>query len=174
MVKKAKFCDFFRFGGKVEAMHTFVYGSRVIENEQQIRLERHAQRIGSWVGTVVKFLAAFFSFVALNALLGNIVQHTNLFSVNTYVNLLRFLEEATRVLFVDNAFTTSSFMCQFAIGVVSAFAVYCVAEYGFTLRTLGVGSEKQEDEEDHDTYRQSQTVVGFNTVAYKQKVCFLS
>ena len=156
----------------VESMHTFVYGSRVIENEQQIRLERHAKRVGSWVHTAVKFFAAFFFFVVLNTLLSNLAQHTNnLFTLNTW----RIIEEGTRVLFVDNAFTTSSFMCQFAIGVVSAFAAYCVAEYGFVLRALGVGSEKKEDGEDgRDDWRKVQTVDGFNTVSYKQKVCFLS
>ena len=153
-------------------MHTFVYGSRVIENEQQIKLERRVKKLGSWVRLLVKFLAAFFFFVVLNTLLSNLAQHTNdLFTMHTY----RLIQEGTRVLFVDNAFTTSSFVCQFAIGVVSAFASYCVVEYGVVLRALGVGNEKQEDEQcDHDENRPAQTVVGFNAVAYKQKVCFLS
>ena len=156
-------------------MHTFVYGSRLIENEQQIRLEHHAKRVGSWVHTVVKFLVAFFSFVGLNALLSNIVQHTNLFSVHTYLDFLRFVEEATRVLFVDNAFTTSSFMYQFAIGLISGLVVSCVAEYEFVLRALGVGDEREENEENkHDDSRQAQSPVVFNTVSYRQKVCFLS
>ena len=153
-------------------MHTFVYGSRVIENEQQIRLERKVRKLGSWVHTLVKFLAAFFFFVVLNTLLSNLVQHTNdLFTINTY----RIIQESMRVLFVDNAFTTSSFVCQFAIGVVSAFAAYCVVEYGVVLRALGVGSEKKENEEDEHDYERVSIVSNlFNTVSYKQKVCFLS
>ena len=153
-------------------MHTFVYGSRVIENEQQIRLERHAKRVGSWVHTAVKFLAAFFFFVVLNTLITNLAQHTNnLCTLNTW----RIIEEGTRVLFVDNAFTTSSFVCQFAIGVVSAFAAYCVVEYELFLRALGVGADGEEKErDDTDCTSQAQTSTLFNTVSYKQKVCFLS
>ena len=158
--------------GNGRHMHTFVYGSRVIENEQQIRLERKVRKLGSWVHTLVKFLAAFFFFVVLNTLLSNLVQHTNdLFTLNTY----RLIQEGMRILFVDNAFTTSSFVCQFAIGVVSAFAAYGVMEYGFTLRALGVGGEREEDEEDdHEYVREVIVTNSFNTVSYKQKVCFLS
>ena len=156
-------------------MHTFVYGSRVIENEQQIRLERKVQKFGNFVGTVVKFCVAFFLFVSLNALLSNLAQHTNLFSLNTYINTYRFIQEATRVLFVDNAFTTTSFIYQFAISLITA-AFVSVAGYGLVLRTLGSCNEHgKEEQDDHKKSEQHpQTVNSFGTVSYKLKVCFLS
>lgn len=152
-------------------MHTFVYGSRVIENEQQIRLERRVKTFGNFVGTVVKFFVAFLFFVVLNTLLSNLAQHADgLFTVNTY----RFLQESVRVFFVDNAFTTTSFMCQFAISLLTATFV-CAAEFGLVLRTLGAGDKPEKEHSDHKACEyQPRTVNGYSIVSYKQKVCFLS
>ena len=157
-------------------MHTFVYGSRVIENEQQITLERRVRRIGNCVHTVVKFVVAFFLFVGLNALLSNLVHHTNLFSVNAYVNTCRFVQEATRVLFVDSAFSTSSIVYQDLMGVVAALTVVGVTEYGLVVRALGKGDEHKEEEQDDQNRREDklQTVDGCSVVSYRLKVCFLS
>ena len=157
-------------------MQSFVYGSRVIENEQQITLKRSAQKIGNKIQSVVKAFVAFFLFVGLNALLGNLVQHTNLFSANAYVTTMRFVEEATRILLIDNFFTTSSFVCQLAISIVSAVVFAGVVEYDLVLRALGNANERGEDEKDdyskHEEH--SQTANGYNVVSYRQKVCFLS
>ena len=157
-------------------MHTFVYGSRVIENEQQILLERKVRKIGSWVHTVVKFFVAFFLFVVLNALLSNLAHHTNLFSVNTYLNTFRFIQEATRVLFVDNAFSTTSIVYQDLMGIVAALTVACVAEYGLVVRALGGATEHAEEEREDQNKREEhpQTVNGYSIISYRQKVCFLS
>ena len=157
-------------------MHTFVYGSRVIENEQQITFERHAKRVGNWIHTVVKFLVAFFLFIVLNALLSNLAQHTNLFSLNAYINAYRFIQEATRVLFIDNAFTTSSIVYQDFLVIVSALTVIGVAEYGLVVRAFGNAEEHREEEQDNHNKREEklQTVQGCSVVSYRQKVCFLS
>ena len=154
-------------------MHSFVYGSRVIENEQQIRLESRVKNFGNFVHMVVKFFAAFIFFVVLNTLLSNLAQHTNsLFTLNTW----RLIEEGSRVLFVDNAFTTTSFVYQFAISLVSALTITCVAEYGWVLRALGANDEHAEEEHSNRCKREEKphTVNTYGLVSYKQKVCFLS
>ena len=157
-------------------MHSFVYGSRVIENEQQITLERRAKRIGNWIYYVVKALLALFLFVGLNALLSNLVQHTNLFSPNTYLTTVRFIEEATRVLFVDNAFSTSSIFYQELLAFVAALTFVGVAEYGFVVRALGNADEhSKEGHDSHDKREEkSQTVSNYGIFSYRQKVSFLS
>ena len=121
-------------------MHTFVYGSRVIENEQQIRLERKFRKVGNWVHSVVKFFVAFLFFVVLNTLISNLAQHTNgLFTVHTW----RILEEGVRILFVDNAFSTSSLAYQHAMRIVAALAVVVCNEHcALALSTTGGGTHK--------------------------------
>ena len=156
-------------------MHSFVYGSRVIENEQQITLERRVQKLGNYVGTFVKAFVAFFLFFGLNALLSNLVQHTHLFSFNLYVETYRFLQEAVRVLFVDNAFTTTSFLYQFTLSLVSAIICTSVVEYELVVRTFAAATEHSDEENyKHDHTECVSTVEVYNVVSYKQKVCFLS
>ena len=154
-------------------MRTFVYDSRVIENEQQIRLEHKVKKFGNVVGMFVKFFVVFFFFVVINTLLSNLVQHNNnLFTINTWRNI----DEAVRVLFVDNAFTTSSFIFQFAISIVSALTFSCLDEYGLFLRALGNADEHKQEKQDNYNKREerNQTVDCYSTVSYRQKVCFLS
>ena len=157
-------------------MHSFVYGSRVIENEQQITLERRAKKIGNWIYYVVKALLALFLFVGLNALLSNLVQHTNLFSPNTYITTVRFIQEATRVLFVDNAFSTSSIVYQDFLSIVAALTVIGVVEYDLVVRAFGTADEHKEEEHENHNKSESkpQTVSSYGIVSYRQKVCFLS
>lgn len=154
-------------------MRTFVYGSRVIENEQQIRLERRVKKLGSWIRTLAKSFAAFLFFVVLNALLNHLAQHTNdLFTVNTY----RLIQESARVLLIDNAFSTSSFVTHVVLNIVSALTFVCVVRYALVVQALGNSDEHKEKEQDshNKCEERPQTVNGYSIVSYKQKVCFLS
>ena len=154
-------------------MRTFVYGSRVIENEQQIKFEHRFKLFGNCVGMVVKLVAAFFFFVVLNTLLSNLAQHTDhLFTVNTY----RLIQEGTRVLLIDNVFTTTSIIYQDIFSIVSALAAAFIVEYGLVMHMLGnTDSESASDEKKNcNSEQRTLTVNGYNTVSYKQKVCFLS
>ena len=156
----------------VEAMHTFVYGSRVIENEQQIRLESNVKKFGNFVQTVVKFFVVFILFTLINAMLSNLAQHTNLFSLSSW----RLVEEAVRLLIVDNAFTTSSMFYQDFLAVVASLTFVCVHEYGLVVRTLS-GACEHNDGEQSDSSKHFEQVQVVNTcavVSYRHKVCFLS
>ena len=151
-------------------MRRFVYSSRVIDNERQIKLERNVKKVGSWIGIVVKFFVAFFFFVVLNALLNSLAQHTDLISLNTW----KFIEEAARVIFAGNAsnahFVYINLMC-----FVMALTFTCVHEFGLVLKALDKGDENEETKQ-KDSKREEglRTVIGCSVVSYKNKVCFLS
>ena len=154
-------------------MRTFVYGTRIVENEQQIKFVRRVRLFGNCVGMIVKFFAAFIFFIVLNAILTNFAQHTGqLFTLNAY----RVIQEGLRVLIVDNAFSTSSIIYQDLFAIVSALAAVAVTEYGLVVNLFGnyapasAGNEKQS----HKREQRVQTVNAHSIVSYKQKVCFLS
>ena len=152
-------------------MRTFVYDSRVIENERQIKFERNAKQFGNIIGMVVKFLVAFIFFVVFNALINTIAQHSNIFSVNTW----RFIEEATRVLVVENAFATN-FLSQNVICFVLALSFTCFSELGLMVQVgNGVGrSSEKKQQRTKEREAGLQTFNQHNFVSYKDKVCFLS
>ena len=152
-------------------MRTFVYGSRVIENDQQIRLERKVKKVGNFVGTIVKFFVAFLFFVALNIILSNLAQHPNFSTVHVY----RIIQEGARVLLIDNAFSTSSIIYQDILGIVAALTFISVAEYGFVVHLFG-DTDESSLKQAHNGKREHkpQTVNYCGIVSYKQKVSFLS
>ena len=154
-------------------MRSFVYDSRVIENERQVKFERNAKMFGSMVRTIVKFFAAFFFMVILNLLLNSfssLAQYSNLFSVSTW----HFIEEATRVLFVDNPFATTYLICQNFICLVLALSFTCAIELSNIIKALDNGDEQKDQDDHHERVEKIETVNCYNVVSYKNKVCFLS
>ena len=155
-------------------MRSFVYDSRVIENERQVKLERQARFVGNLVRTVVKMLVAFFFFVVLNMLINAIAQYTNLFSLSTW----NFIEEAIRVLVVDNVITTSSVVYQSLLCIVSGLVLAGVGELAM-LVLIGQqdtnSSERQEKQHTRGKREDNQqSTSNYGIVSYKNKVCILS
>lgn len=153
-------------------MRSFTYGSRVIENEQQVRLHMNVKKIGNLLHTVVSFSATFFLFVFINVLLSNLVQHTNF----TFFTAMRLVQESVEVLFSTNALSFITFFYEHAFCIMLALAFTCVYQFAFVLKSL-VDSESNSDKEKetysnctHDRYVQ----LNDSTISYRHKVCFLS
>ena len=125
---------------------------------------------GKFVGTVVKFLVAISLFALVNTLLSNIASHTGFLSLNTW----RVLQEGTRVLFVDNAFSATSIFYQDLLAIVEALTFICIASYGLFVQAFGETDEQRGAEQEDKREEKAQTVTRYSIVTYKQKVCFLS
>ena len=151
-------------------MRSFVYESRVIENERQVKLERQAKQVCSALRVAAKALAAFFFFIVLNLLLNSHMQYTNMFSVNTW----HFIEEAARVLFVDNASVTEALLYEDFICFVLALSFICISEFSLVVKALDNGKDNKEKCNYTKREDKPQTVSNCGLVAYKNKVCFLS
>ena len=152
-------------------MRSFVYDSRVIENERQVKFERNAKMFGSMIRTTVKFFAAFFFLVILNLLLNSfscLAHYGNLFSVSTW----HFIEEATRVLFVDNPFATTYLVFQNLICLILALSFTCVLELVSIIKALDNGDEHKQQGERHKREEKLETVNGYSIVSYKNRSAF--
>ena len=155
-------------------MPSFKYGSRVIENEQQVRLERHVRRIGNWLQAIVNLFVTFFLFVLVNVLLGNLVQHVNL----TFVKTLHLVQQSAEVLFSHNEFSiATTFVYQHSLALMLTIAFFCVSMLGLMLinalvKGTGNFASKQLS---YDKYTKEFNVqTRETTVSYRDKVCFLS
>ena len=152
-------------------MYSFTYGSRVIENEQRTRLQRNVRRIGNLLYAVVNFCLTFFLFVAINLLLRNIVEHTQL----TFVKLLDTLPEYGQLLF-SNSVSVVSFINHHSLCIVLAFAFTCVYHFEFVLRAFAGGNcvcalqHSTVRQERQQSYKQTE----YRAISYRYKVCFLS
>ena len=152
-------------------MRSFVYDTRVIENERQVKLEHQVKGVGKMVRTLVKAFVAFLFFVVLNLLINALAQYTNMFSLSTW----RFIEEAMRVLFVDNAFTTSSVIYQDMFSFVLALTFAYVDEFGMFVKVLNNGGDKEKEHTQHNKSEgTTQSTNNYGIVSYRNKVCFLS
>ena len=151
-----------------------MYDSRVIENERQVKLERQARFVGNLVQTVVKMLVAFFFFVVLNMLINAIAQYTNLFSVSTW----NFIEEAIRVLVVDNVITTSSVVYQNLLCIVSGLMLVGIGELAMLVLIGQQDANTSDSQEKKHTHGKredkQQSTSNYGIVSYKNKVCILS
>ena len=157
----------------VRKMPSFKYGSRVIENEQQIRLERHVRRIGNLLHAVVRFFVTFFLFVLINFLLSNFVQHTNL----TFVKMFQLVHQNAEVLFEQSMLSAvTSFTYQHSFCIILAVAFSCVYQFVPMLSAIGnsCGNSEKETESFRKDSQESDTEKGNSTVWYRHKVCFLS
>ena len=153
-------------------MNSFTYGSRVIENEQQVRLHRNVRKIGNLLRAVVNFCATFFLFVLINFLLRNLEQHTSF----TFFTVMRFVQESVEVLLSNSALSIITFLYQHSFCLMLALAFTCVYQFGFVLSTL-VSSGTNCEKDDYAHVKSSQecnTQVGCSTISYRYKVCFLS
>ena len=155
-------------------MPSFKYGSRVIENEQQVRLERHVRRIGNWLQAIVNLFVTFFLFVLINVLLGNLVQHVNL----TFVKTLHLVQESAEVLFSHNAMSaTTTFVYQHSFSLMLAFAFFCVGILGLMLihaLVKGTGNFASKQLSYGKCTKEFNIETRETTVSYRDKVCFLS
>lgn len=154
-------------------MPSFRYGSRVIENEQQVRLERHVRRIGNVLHAIVRLFVTFFLFVLINFLLSNLVQHVNL----TFVKMMRLVQEVAEVLFSQSAAAATTFMYQHSFSLMFVVASFCAFLMGLVLiKLLNKGTDSSEGE--HGSFNEDSHVFnterGIATVSYRHKVCFLS
>ena len=154
-------------------MHCFKYGSRVIENERQVRLEQNVRNIGNLLHTIVWLFVTFFLFVLINCLLTNLVQHMHL----TFIKLLNVLHESDKLLLNNGILSTFYFAYQHSFALfLTVVALSCVYQFGLTLRTLANGKSESDDKQvsfDKDSNEFS-TETTDNTVSYRYKVCFLS
>ena len=152
-------------------MHCFTYGSRVIENEQQVRLHRNVRRIGNLLQAVVRVFVTFLLFALLNFLLSNLVQNAHL----TFIKLFNIVQESAEVLFSQSV-TALSIAYQHSFCLILAVAFSCVYQFGIVFKALGNG--KNDSDKEKETYSKDSceynTETGDSTVSYRQKVCFLS
>lgn len=153
-------------------MPSFRYGSRVIENEQQVSLERHVKKIGNLLHAVVSSFATFLLFVLINILLSNFVQHTQL----TFVKMFHIVQESAEILLSQSALSVISFTYQHSFCLMLALAFTCVYSFGLMLKSLVSAESKAKKEK--ETYskdcREFDTQTLDSTVSYRHKVCFLS
>ena len=155
-------------------MHSFNYGSRVIENEQQVRLERNVRRIGNLLQWVVRFFVTFFLFLVINFLLSSLVQHVNL----TFVKMLHLVQESAELLFSHSAMSAATtFIYQHSFCLMFAVASFCAYLLDSVLFKL-LGESKDNSEREKTSYSKNNqefcAQTGETTVSYRQKVCFLS
>ena len=153
-------------------MHSFTYGSRVIENEQQVRLERNVRKIGNLLHAVVRFFVTFFLFILINILLSNILQHAHL----TLVYTLRLLNNITEVLLNESALSVIYFAYNHSVYILLAFTFTCIYLCSLVLRALVKCDNKSE--KGIETYcKENQKFskkISDSTISYRHKVCFLS
>ena len=157
----------------VEKMRNFTYGSRVIENEQQVRLQTNVRKIGNLLRAVVNFCLTFFLFVIINFLLRNLVQHTNF----TFVTVLRFVQESAEMLLSNSALSVITFVYEHFFCLMLAVAFTCVYQFGFVLNG-NTGRSVANFANEHKSFgrnsRENSTQIDCSTVSYRHKVCFLS
>ena len=153
-------------------MHSFTYGSRVIENEQQVRLHTHVRRIGNLLRAVVNFCLTFFLFVIINLVLRNLVGHTNF----TFLSVMRFVQENAEVLVGNSALSVITFLYQHSFCLMLALAFSCVYPFDFVLSSIvNSASSCEQDKQTQLNYSQEHNLkVGYSAISYKHKVCFLS
>ena len=153
-------------------MRTFVYGSRIIETEQQIKFERRVKTFGNWLHAIVDFFLALFLFALINLLLTHLAQQYYLFSLNT----CHLLQECARVLLVDNAISTAAFIRHQVVNFVAALVVEGVMEYAFAVRAYaGASVHDEKEHDDNSKHTEALLPVSICSVfSYKNKVCFLS
>lgn len=156
----------------VEKMPSFTYGTRVIENERQVRLKRNVRRIGDLLHAVVNFCFTFFLFVFINVLLSSIVQNTQL----TFIKLLNLVQQNAEVLLSNSLLSIVSFTYQHSVCLLLAVAFTCVYHIGLVIKTMCSGeSDIDKEQEKHDKDEQQfHTEQVFSAVSYRYKVCFLS
>ena len=156
----------------VDKMRCFTYGSRVIENERQVKLQRHVRKLGNLLHAIVTFVVTFLLFALINVLLSSIVQNAHL----TFVKILKLVQEGVEVVLSHSAFSLFSFVYQHSVGLLLAFAFGCLYQFGIVLKALGNGENEAEKEKETYGKRSCQfdTQVGCNAVSYRHKVCFLS
>ena len=153
-------------------MHCFKYGSRVIENERQVRLEQNVRNIGSLLRSIVMLFVTFFLFVLINCLLSNLIQNTHL----SFIKLMNVLQESNKVLLNDGVLTVYiAYQHSFAL-FLTVVTINCVYQFGLELKTLVYGKSSCDKEKavfDKDG-REFNTETTDGTVSYRYKVCFLS
>ncbi|MCH5156690.1 MAG: hypothetical protein J1G02_02295 [Clostridiales bacterium] len=154
-------------------MRCFKYGSRVIENERQVRLEQNVRNIGSLLHAVAMFFVTFFLFVLINFLLSNLIQNTQL----TFIKLMNVLQNGGKELLTDSVLSTIYFAYQNSFALFLTVVTFtCVYQFGLTLKTLVyVASESDKQKSTYSKEgREFNTKTADVTVSYRYKVCFLS
>ncbi|MCH5152665.1 MAG: hypothetical protein J1F68_01720 [Clostridiales bacterium] len=155
-------------------MHSFNYGSRIIENEQQVRLECNVRRIGNLLHAVVRLFVTFFLFVLINILLSSLVQHVNL----TFVKLLHLVQQSAEILFSQSALSAvTGFLYHQSFSLMLAVTFFCACLLELViLNLLCRTTQNVELEKEKHTHirRVFNTEAGEVAVSYRQKVCFLS
>ena len=155
-------------------MPSFRYGSRVIENEQQVRLERHVKRIGNVLHAIVRLFVTFFLFILINFLLSSLVQHVNL----TFVKMMHLVQQSAEMLFSQSAMSAATtFVYQHSFSLMFVVAFFCASLLELLLiKLLGNGTDSSERE--HNSYNKDSRVFNTETgrvaISYRHKVCFLS
>lgn len=153
-------------------MPSFKYGTRVIENEQQVRLEKNVKRIGNWLQAIVRVFVTFLLFVLINALLSNLVQHTQL----TFVKMMGLVQESAEMLLSHSAMSALYLSYQHTLSWILAIAFICVYEIAVVVSALNSGENepKQANTTFNNDCRSFDTENVDSVVSYRHKVCFLS
>ena len=152
-------------------MKYFQYGSRVVENEQMLRLHSNVKKFGNAIKSVVHFCVAIIIFVALHTLLHSLTHNTGLFTFSTY---RVFMEGASYVVNFD-ALAMISFLYEHSVYALLSFAF----SYAFAIcYKIFFMSGETKDAENFVTYVRSdfsQSVQsGISVISYRHKVCFLA
>lgn len=154
-------------------MHCFKYGSRVIENERQVRLEQNVRNIGSLLRAVVWLFVTFFLFVLINCLLSNLVQNTHL----TFIKLMNAIQESGKLLLSDGVLSTVYIAYQHSFALFLTVVTFtCVYQFSLALKTLAscnCSCDKENATYSKDS-REISTQTADVTISYRYKVCFLS
>lgn len=154
-------------------MTCFTYGSRIIENERQVKLNKHVSTLGNLLHATVTFFVTFFLFILLNCLLSNLVQHAHL----TFVKMLHLVTESAETLLSQGAMSAVYFSHNQTLYVlVLALAFSCVYQFGVVFKALynGDSDVDQQQESLAKTSYELHTEEVAGAVSYRYKVCFLS
>lgn len=163
-------CKTFRRGKKVDEMHNFMYGSRVIENERTVSLETHITRAGNTIRSVVKFFAMLVVVLLFNYWLKNFNQRFE-FSFNG----IRVLQESLYLFFNESALSAMSVVYQHMfcavmaiLGCAAVFTLILSLRRSISALAVRVHSRRVQN----GPVQNSQN--WFGVISFRQKVCFLS
>ena len=135
-------------------------------------LNNDVRKFGKMLKSFVKFFFAFLLFSLFNLCLDLFTKHTHLLSVETF----RLLEQGLRVFVNQNLITFVSILSEH--NLFAALAIVFVCAFEVTVVVHALATVKATHESDGSVTQHKQTeqecVVASCTVAYKQKVCFLS
>ena len=155
-------------------MFCFTYGSRVVENERKVKLQKYARWVGNLLHAIVTVFVTLFLFILFNFLLPILARNVDL----TFVKMLYLVRDGAEVMLGHSVLSAFSVASQQSFCWILAVAFTCAYQFGAVCIIAALGNFESETEKERESYRddseEAQAELVCSTVSYKYKVCFLS